>query len=107
MHWPSYNRPLVKRGEILFSYDLLDIWDDDLVRMNENKKAKKYKFPDSFILIISHIRLCLHLPYRQTEGIIKTTVGKGIPEYKQPSSPSYSHRYVGEQTNWISISIVV
>ena len=67
--------------------------------MNENKKAKKYKFPDSFILIISHIRVCLHLPYRQTEGIIKTTVGKGIPEYKQPSSPSYSHRDVGEHTN--------
>ena len=67
--------------------------------MNENKKGEKYKFPDSFILIISHIRVYLHLPYRQTkEGIIKPTVGKGIPKYKQPSSPSYSHRYVGEQT---------
>jgi len=75
--------------------------------MNENKKGKKYKFPDSFILIKSHIKVYLHLPYRQTEGIIKATVEKGIPEYKQPSSPSYSHRYVGEQTNWISISIVV
>ena len=103
LHWPSYNRPLVKRGEILFSYDLLDIWDDDLVRMNENKKAKKYKFPDSFILIISHIRLCLHLPYRQTEGIIKTTVGKGIPEYKQPSSPSYSQ--ICRRTNKLYIDI--
>ncbi|MER5175314.1 MAG: IS5/IS1182 family transposase, partial [Candidatus Nitrosocosmicus sp.] len=50
--WPSYNSSLVRRGEILFSYDFLDIWDDDLARMNENKKGKKYKFPDSFILII-------------------------------------------------------
>ena len=88
IHWPSYNQSLVKRGEILFSYDFLDIWDEDLARMNENKKGKKYKFPDSFILIIGHIRVCLHLPYRQTEGIIKATVGKSIPEYKQP--PSYS-----------------
>ena len=103
MHWPSYNRSLVRRGEILFSYNLLDIWDDDLARMNENKEGKKYKFPDSFILIISHIRVYLHLPYRQTEGIIKATVGKGIPEYKQPSSPSYSQ--ICRRTNKLDIDI--
>ncbi len=56
--------------------------------MNENKKGKPFVFPDSFILIIGRIRVCLHLPYRQTEGIIKATVRKSIPEYKQP--PSYS-----------------
>jgi hypothetical protein len=89
IHWPSYNQSLVKRGEILFAYDFLDMWDDNLDRMNENKKGKKYKFPDAFILIIGHIRVCFHLPYRQTEGIIKATVGKSISEYKQPS-PSYS-----------------
>jgi hypothetical protein len=31
---------LVKRGEILFAYDYLDMWDDNLDRMNENKKGK-------------------------------------------------------------------
>lgn len=36
--WPSYNRPLVKRGEILFLYDHLDGWDYELERMNKNKK---------------------------------------------------------------------
>jgi Transposase DDE domain len=51
------------------------------------RKAKS-TIPDSFILIISHIRVYFHLPYRQTEGIIKATVGKSIPEYKRP--PSYS-----------------
>ncbi len=102
-HWPSYNRSLVRRGEILFSYDFLDIWDDDLARMNENKKGKKYKFPDSFILIISYIRVYFHFPYRQTEGIIKATVvGKSIPEYKRPS-PSYSQ--ICRITNKIDIDI--
>jgi hypothetical protein len=52
------------------------------------RKAKS-TIPDSFIIIIGHIRVCLHLPYRQTEGLIKATVGKSIPEDKQPS-PSYS-----------------
>ena len=88
--------------EILFSYDFLDIW-DNLARINENKNGKKYKFPDSFILIIGHIRVCLHLPYRQTEGLIKATIGKSIPEDKRP--PQVIHRPVEEQTNWTSISI--
>ncbi len=85
IHWPSYNQSLVKRGEILFSYDFLDIGDKDLATMNENKKGKRYKIPDSFILVIDHIRVFFHLPYRQTEGIIKTTIGKNIPDH-----PCYS-----------------
>jgi IS5 family transposase len=69
--------------------------------MNENKKGKKYKFPDSFILIISYIRVYFHLPYRQTEGIIKATIGKSIPDYKQP--PSYSQ--ICRRTNKLDIDI--
>ena len=60
------------------------MWDYNLDRMNENKKGKPYSFPDSFILLIGHIRVYFHLPYRQTEGIIKAT-GKNLP-----SHPSYS-----------------
>ncbi len=84
IYWPSYNQSLVRRGEILFSYDFLDNWDVDLARMNENKNGKKYKFPDSFVLIVGHIKVYFHLPYRQTEGIIKAT-GKNLPDH-----PCYS-----------------
>jgi hypothetical protein len=94
IHWPSYNQSLVRRGEILFAYDFLDIWDVDLARMNENKSGKKYQFPDSFILVIGYIRLCFHLPYRQTEGIIKAT-GKSLPNHQ------VIRRFAEEQTNWI------
>ena len=82
--WSSYNQSLVRRGEILFSYDFLDNWDAGLAKMNENKKGKRYKFPDSFILVIGHIRVYFHLPYRQTEGIIKAT-GKNLSNH-----PCYS-----------------
>ena len=75
----------MRRGEIFFSYDFLDGWDADLVRMNENKNGKKYKFPDSFIFVIGHIRVSFHLPYRQTGGIIKATIGKNLPDH-----PCYS-----------------
>jgi hypothetical protein len=37
IHWPYYNPSLVRRGEILFSYDFLDILDEELEKMNKNK----------------------------------------------------------------------
>ncbi len=76
--WPSYDRSLVRRGEILFSYDFLDSWGSEIDRMNENKMGKPLEYLDSFILVIGYIRYSFHLPYRQTEGIIKAT-GKRLP----------------------------
>jgi hypothetical protein len=69
--WPFYYRSLVRRGEILFSYDFLDSWGYGIERMNRNKKGKPFVFPNSFILAIGYIRYSFHLPYRQTEGIIR------------------------------------
>ena len=46
-----------KFNKILFAYDFLDFWDDDLARMNDNKNDKPY----SFIHIIGHIRIYFHL----------------------------------------------
>jgi hypothetical protein len=88
-HWHSYNRSHVRQCES-FSNDFLYILDDDLARINENKNGKKYKFPDSFILIIGHLKVYFHFPYRQNKGIIKATAGKSIPEYKRPAALSYS-----------------
>ena len=53
--------------------------------MNENKKGRPYYFPEPFILVIGYMRSYFHLPYRQTEGIIKAT-GKSLPRH-----PSYGH----------------
>ena len=57
--------------------------------MNENKKGKPFTFPGSFILAVGHMRACFHLPYRQTEGIIKAT-GKSLPNH-----PGYGHMCKG------------
>ena len=95
--WPSYNRSLVRRGEILFSYDFLDTWDSELEKMNQNKTGKPFIFPDSFILAIGYIRYSFCLPYRQTEGIIKAT-GKNLP-----SKPSYGH--ICKRINKLDINI--
>src|SRR6478672_3427088 len=52
--------------------------------MNKNKKGKPFEFPDLLILAIGHISLCFHLPYRQTEGIIKA-IGKSLPDHRSYS----------------------
>jgi hypothetical protein len=97
VNWPSYNRSLVRRGEILFSYDFLDTWNSELEHMNKNKNGKPFKFPDSFILAIGYIRISFHLPYRQTEGIIKAT-GKRLP-----ANPSYGH--ICKRINKLTVNI--
>lgn len=65
--------------------------------MNKNKKGKPFEFPNSFILVIGYIRTSFHLPYRQTEGIVKAT-GKGLP-----GNPSYGH--ICKRINKLNIDI--
>jgi hypothetical protein len=66
--------------------------------MNNNKKGKPFIFPNYFILTIGYIRYSFHLPYRQTEGIIKV-IGKKLPS----NSPSYGH--ICKRINKLSIDI--
>lgn len=98
--WPSYNLKLVKRGEILFSYDYLDTWDSELYMMNKNKKGKPFVFPDSFILAAGYIRCSFQLPYRQTQGIINAILGRRLPS---KSPPSYGH--IRKRINKINVDI--
>jgi hypothetical protein len=65
--------------------------------MNKNKNGKPFKFPDSLILVIGYIRISFHLPYRQTDGIIKAT-GKCLP-----ANPSYSH--ICKRMNKLTVNI--
>ena len=67
--------------------------------MNKNKKGKPFIFPDSFILAIGYIRTSFHLPYRQTEGIIKATDKRLL----LPANPSYGH--ICKRINNLTINI--
>ena len=105
IHWSSYNQSLVRRGETLFSYDFLDIW-DDLARMNEKirmAKGTNFLIPSFLSLVISGYAFTF--PIDKQKDSIKATIGKSIPEDKRPP-PSYSQT-IEEQTNWTSISIAV
>ena len=66
-NWKNYNESLVKRGEILLDFDVIDNWNTELIEMNKNKEGRKFVYPDSFIKLLGYMRVYFHLPYRQTE----------------------------------------
>ena len=86
MNWKKYNKSLVKRGEVLLDFDVIDNWDTELEKMNEGKEGRKFVYPDSFIKLLGYMRAYFHLPYRQTEGVVRaltTNTVSSIPDYSR------------------------
>ena len=85
MKWSIYNQSLVKRGELLLAFDVIDNWDSELQEMNKNKVGEPFQYPNTFLLLIGYAKAYFHLPYRQTEGI-----AQGHAHGKVPSIPDYT-----------------
>ena len=86
-NWKNYNESLVRRGEILLDFDVIDNWDSELSEMNKNKEGRKFVYPDSFIKLLGYmLRAYFHLPYRQTEGVVREHAFNTLP-----SIPDYSN----------------
>jgi len=88
VNWRNYNESLVKRGEVLLDFDVIDNWDNELEEMNKNKKGRKFVYPDSFIKLLGYMRAYFHLPYRQTEGVVREHASNtltSIPDYSNIS----------------------
>ncbi|MDW3612366.1 MAG: IS5 family transposase [Nitrososphaeraceae archaeon] len=86
MNWRNYNESLVKRGEILLNFDVIDNWNSELEKMNKDKEGRKFVYPDSFIKLLGYMRAYFHLPYRQTEGVVREHASNTLP-----SIPDYSN----------------
>ena len=79
MKWSDYNESLVRRGEILLGFDVIDNWDIELAEMNRGKIGEPFHYPDTFVLMLGYAKAYFHLPYRQTEGIVNGHAGNRIP----------------------------
>ena len=97
-NWKNYNESLVRRGEILLDFDIIDNWDIELAKMNECKEGRKFVYPDSFIKLLGYMRAYFHLPYRQTEGIVREHASNVLP-----SIPDYSN--INRRINRLDIKI--
>jgi hypothetical protein len=40
--WPSCNESLVRSGQVLLDYDVLDGWDNELSQMNQSEVGEPY-----------------------------------------------------------------
>jgi len=64
-----YHHSLVRRGEILIAFDVIDNWNAELKAMNKDKIGEPFLCLNTFILFLRYAKVYFHLPYRQTEGI--------------------------------------
>ena len=83
-NWKKYNHSLVRRGEIILSFDTIESWSTELKEMNHKKEGHRYQYPESFMEVLGYVHLYLHLPFRQTEGLIKSHLKE------KTKTPTYS-----------------
>jgi hypothetical protein len=98
MNWSTYNQSLVKRGEILLGFDVINNWDTELKEMNKDKIDEPFHYPNIFLLLLGYAKAYFHLPYRQTEGI-----AQGHAKGKLPSIPDFTT--INRRINKLNIPI--
>jgi hypothetical protein len=87
VNWCRYNQLLIRRGEVILDFDLIDAWQEELLeKMNDGKEGAQYKYPDSFVQFLGYMRAYFHLAFRQTEGVVVQAhagkkVSSSIPDY--------------------------
>jgi hypothetical protein len=96
--WSVYNQSLVRIGEILICFDVINNWDTELKEMNKDKVGEPFHHPDTFLLLLGYAKAYFHLPYRQTEGI-----AHGHAKGKVPSIPDYTT--ISRRINRLDIQI--
>jgi hypothetical protein len=98
MKWSTYNQSLVRRGEILLGFDVIDNWNTELKEMNKDKVGEPFHYPNTFLLLLGYAKIYFHLPFRQTEGI-----AQGHAHGKVPSIPDYTT--ISRRINRLDIKI--
>ena len=98
INWRINNESLVRRGEIILGFDIIDNWNNELHRMNLGKEGALYRYPDTFVLLLGYMRVYFHLPFRQTKGVVTAHAGR-----KVPSIPDYST--INRRVNKLDIKI--
>ena len=98
MKWSIYNQSLVRRGEILLGFDVINNWETELKEMNKGKIGEPFLYPNTFLLLLGIAKAYFHLLYRQTEGI-----AQGHAKGKVPSIPDFTT--INRRINRLDIKI--
>lgn len=83
--WLKYNEELVVRGEFLLDHDWVKSWLEEVKEMNEGKRGRPYKFPESLIKLQAVWNQWVGV--RQVEGITRKLVEAAqLPAYDDYST---------------------
>ena len=85
-NWREYNESLVRRGEVLLDFDMLDEWEEELKKMNQSKEGKKgarFRYPEPYMRLLAYLHVLFHLPFRQEEGFVKS-ISRYVDGLKAP-----------------------
>lgn len=52
LNWHKYNESLVRRGEIVLDFDVINNWHNELIGMNQGKEGAAYRYPCFNFLVI-------------------------------------------------------
>jgi hypothetical protein len=85
VNWSIYNQSLVRRGEILVGFDVINNWETELKEMNKDKVGSHF-ISNTFLILFGCAKAYFHLPYRQT----KEGIAQGYAKGKAPSIPNYT-----------------
>ena len=89
INWHEYNESLVRRGEIVLDFDVIDNWNNELKSMNE----ASYLYPATVVQLLGYMRIYFHLPYIHTEGVVRAYADdkvSSIPDYSTITDISIS-----------------
>jgi len=57
MNWPVYNQSLVRRGEIILGFDVINNWNTELKEMNKDKIGEPFHYPNTFLLLLGYAKV--------------------------------------------------
>ena len=74
---------MVRRGEVVLDFDVIDNWNNELDNMNNGNEGASYRYPDSFVQLLGYyIRVyffTFHTDRQKTEGVVKAHSNKKVP----------------------------
>jgi len=54
--WGRYDEALVRRGELLLDFSVVDEWKRELEGANDGKVGGPYRYPEAFMRLLGFIR---------------------------------------------------
>jgi stalled ribosome alternative rescue factor ArfA len=98
-NWKDYNESLVRRGEVLLDFELLDEWNLDLRKMNSGKEGAPFRYPEPFMRLLAYLHVLFHLPYRQAKGFVRS-LSRYVPGLEVPA-----YSTIWERTNALTMEL--